>query len=72
MTTPFPTPPSPVPDLPTTPGTDLPTHPGTDPIPNPEPPSPSLPDPDPGVFHHDVTSSSHGPVAYKQPISPLV
>jgi len=24
-----------------------------DPIPNPEPPSPSLDDPDPGVFHHD-------------------
>ncbi len=54
MTTPFPTPPSPVPDLPATPGTDLPTHPGTDPIPDPEPPSPSLSSPDPGVFQHNV------------------
>jgi hypothetical protein len=24
-----------------------------DPVPNPEPVGPSLPDPDPGVFHHE-------------------
>lgn len=45
--------PSPVPALPSIPGTDLPTGPSTpgyDPIPAPEPPSPSLPEPDPGVF----------------------
>ncbi|GAC1425619.1 MAG: hypothetical protein NVSMB62_22850 [Acidobacteriaceae bacterium] len=33
-------------------------HPATDPkdpVPNPEPASPSLPEPDPGVFHHDPT-----------------
>lgn len=49
--------PSPVPPIPPPPGTDLPTSPSSpvtpayDPIPDSEPPSPSLPDPDPGVFH---------------------
>lgn len=46
---PFPTPPSPVPDVPASPGTDLPTGPLSDPIPDPEPPSPSLLDTDPAA-----------------------
>lgn len=34
-----------------------PSHPeAPDPIPNPEPASPSLDEPDPGVFHHDLPS----------------
>ncbi len=43
--------PSPVPDIPPPPGIDVP--PGTpahDPIPDPEPPSPSLPESDPGTY----------------------
>lgn len=32
-----------------------------DPIPNPEPASPSLDEPDPGVFHHDPQSPSRSP-----------
>jgi hypothetical protein len=31
-----------------------------DPVPDPEPASPSLPEPDPGVFHHDVTVPDAG------------
>jgi SAM-dependent methyltransferase len=33
------------------------TPPSPDPVPDPEPASPSLPEPDPGVFHHDPDSS---------------
>lgn len=29
------------------------THPVQDAVPDPEPPVPSLPGPDPGVFHHE-------------------
>lgn len=34
-------------------------HDAPDPIPNPEPASPSLDEPDPGVFHHDVVPPPH-------------
>jgi hypothetical protein len=35
--------------------------PTLDPIPNPEPPSPSLAEPDPGVFHHDPAPPAERP-----------
>jgi hypothetical protein len=35
--------------------------PTLDPIPNPEPPSPSLAEPDPGVFHHDPVPPAERP-----------
>jgi hypothetical protein len=38
---------------PATPPSDQP-HFSSDPQPDPEPAAPSLPEPDPGVFHHDV------------------
>lgn len=37
-----------------------------DPIPNPEPVSPSLDEPDPGVFHHDP-AVRHDPAARRDP-----
>jgi hypothetical protein len=42
---------------PATPETDLYPTPASreDPIPNPEPATPSLDEPDPGVFHHNPT-----------------
>lgn len=32
-----------------------------DPLPNPEPAAPSLPEPDPGVFHHEIATQSPDP-----------
>lgn len=32
-----------------------------DPLPNPEPASPSLPAPDPGVFHHEPAATPSSP-----------
>jgi hypothetical protein len=43
-------------------------HEPDDPIPNPEPASPSLDEPDPGVFHHDPTKppSTQPPACTRQ------
>jgi hypothetical protein len=51
---------------------DIPTAPPDDPLPNPEPISPSLDQPDPGVFHHDPVkppaTTLHHNVTPRQPL----
>jgi hypothetical protein len=40
-------------------------NPPNDPVPDPEPASPSLPEPDPGVFHHTPEPPAGGDVLDK-------
>jgi hypothetical protein len=44
---------------------ESPTQPFEDPLPNPEPVSPSLPEPDTGVYHHEPAPTKPQPPASK-------